>query len=608
MFNKTFLLGTVASFLISNTAFAQIVEDEIIVTSSRLNQTQSEVGSSISVISADDIEKLGFDFVIDAVATAPGVTVNQNGGFGGVASVRIRGAASEQTLVLIDGVTVNDPSSPGGGLDFARLDTDSIEKIEILKGPQSTLWGSDAIGGVVSIITKRPEAGFGSTAFAEYGSFNTVRGGVSVKGGGDRGDFRLAVATIDTDGISKADENNGNIEEDGYKSYTLSGRGGLNLPIEGRLDISARYTDAKTEFDSFVFGNQGNVGDGDDETESKEFAGNISLKVPTFDGRLENHFLIGYSDIDRQNFSGGAPSFGAKGKRMTARYQGTLNINDKNTLAFGAEHEESTADDQDTSINSLFGLYEFKPIDDLTLTGGVRFDDHERFGTETTGRVAAAYSPTEILTFRASWGQGFKAPTLFQTTFFCCGATQANANLQAERSEAFDVGLELTTPDRRAQIGVTYFTQDVENLITFSFADSGYSNIVGADTKGVEVFANYQVLDWLGLGANYAYLDAIDNTGSRLIRVPEHSGDVTLTVDPKGPLSGTLLARYNGEERDGGAVVDDWVRLDLNAAYEFNTSVEFYGRIENLLDEQYQQIIGYGTPGLSGSVGVRLRY
>ena len=605
---KTLLLGTVASLLLSNTAFAQTVDDEIIVTSSRLNQTQAEVGSSISVITADNMETLGFDFVVDAIASAPGVTVNQNGSFGGQSSVRIRGAASEQTLVLIDGVTVNDPSSPGGGLDFARLDTDSIEKIEILKGPQSTLWGSDAIGGVVSIITKRPEQGFGANAFAEYGSFNTIRGGASVNGGSAKGDFRLAVSAIDTDGISKADEINGNTEDDGYKSYTVSGRGGINLPIDGRIDVTARYTDATTEFDSFVFGNQGNVGDGDEMTESKEFAGNISLTVPTFEGRLENHLLLGYSDIDRQNFSGGAPSFGAKGDRMTARYQGTLNINANNTLAFGAEHEESSADDAETSINSLFGLYEFKPIDDLTLTGGIRFDDHERFGSETTGRVAAAYSPTDILTLRASWGQGFKAPTIFQTTFFCCGATQANANLQAERSDAYDVGVELSTPDGRGQVGVTYFTQDVENLITFSFADGGYSNIVGADTKGVEVFASYQILDWVGIGATYAYLDAVDNAGNTLIRVPEHSGDVTVSFDPDGPLSGAVLVRYNGEEVDGGTVLDDWIRIDLNAAYAFNDSVEFYGRIENLFDEQYQQVIGYGTPGTSGSVGVRLRY
>ena len=608
MFTKSLFLSGIAASILSAPAFAQTTDDEIIVTSSRLNQTQTEVGSSVSVISQDDIEKLGFGFAVDAIAAAPGVTVNQNGSFGGQASVRIRGASSEQTLVLFDGVTVNDPSSPGGGLNFSRIDTNSIEKIEILKGPQSTLWGTDAIGGVVSITTKRPEPGFGGNAFAEYGSFNTLRGGASVNGSNDTGDFRLALTGIDTDGISKADEVNGNTENDGYTSYTLSGRGGINLPANAHLDVMALYTDAETEFDSFVFGDQGNVGDGDELNETQELSGKISLKLPLLEGRLENVLTVGYSDIDRQNFTNGASSFGAEGDRTTLRYQGTLNINESNTVAFGAEHEESTANDESTTIDGVFALYEFKPTDKLTLTGGVRLDDHERFGSETTGRVAAAYNPFDVLTLRASWGQGFKAPTIFQTTFFCCGATQANVNLQPERSDAFDIGAELRTPDGRGQAGVTYFNQDVENLITFSFADGGYSNIVGADTKGFEVFGNYQITEWLNVAANYAYLNATDNTGGALVRVPKNSGDVTVSIDPKGPFSGAILARFNGEEADSNGMVENWTRIDLNAAYALNDSVEFYGRIENLFDEQYQQIIGYGTPGLSGSVGVRLQY
>lgn len=610
MFTKSLLMGgATLSILCCMPAVAQTVDDnEIIVTSSRLNQTQTEMGSSVSIISKDDIEKLGFDFAVDAIAAAPGVTINQNGSFGGQASVRIRGASSEQTLVLIDGVSVNDPSSPGGGLDFSRIDTNSIETIEILKGPQSTLWGTDAIGGVVSIITKRPESGFGGEAFAEYGSFNTFRGGASVNGANDSGDYRLALTGIDTDGISKADEENGNTEEDGYTSYTLSGRGGFNLPADARLDISALYRDAETEFDSFVFGQQGNVGDGDELTKTEELSGSVSLKLPLLEGRLENVVILGYSDIDRQSFSNGATGFGSEGDRTSLRYQGTLNIDEGQTLAFGAEHEKSTANDDDTTIDGVFALYEYSPAEALTLTGGVRLDDHETFGSETTGRVAAAYNPSDVLTLRASWGQGFKAPTIFQTTFFCCGATQANADLQPERSEAFDIGAELRTPDGRGQAGVTVFTQDVENLITFSFADGGYSNIVGADTKGVEVFGSYQIKDWLNVEANYAYIDAEDNTGNALIRVPKNSGDVTVSLDPEGPLSGAILARFNGEEPDSGGDVESWSRVDLNGAYELNDSVEFYGRLANVFDDQYQQVIGYGTPGRSGSVGVRLRY
>jgi len=184
--------------------------DAIVVEGSRLAQTETEIGSSVSIVTSEDIEELGVDFAVDAIAAAPGVTVNQNGPFGGQAAVRIRGAASEQTLVLIDGIPVNDPSSPGGGFNFARVDSENIERIEVLKGAQSTLWGSDAIGGVVSITTKSASKKLGGSAFAEYGSFSTFRGGASIENGNDKGDFRLAVTGTSTDGISRADENDVN--------------------------------------------------------------------------------------------------------------------------------------------------------------------------------------------------------------------------------------------------------------------------------------------------------------------------------------------------------------------------------------------------------------
>lgn len=610
MIYKTLLLGA-ASLACLNAALAQDSEtktlDTVTIEGSRLDQAETEIGSSVSVITADDIDLLGYDFAVDAIAAAPGVTINQNGAFGGSASIRIRGASSEQTLVLIDGVTVNDPTSPGGGFNFARLDTESIERIEILKGPQSTLWGTDAIGGVVSITTKRPEDGFGGTAFGEFGSFNTFRGGASVNAANDTGDFRLALTGTTTDGISKADEDNGNTEDDGFDSYTFSGRAGLNLPANARLDGSLVYTDAEAEFDSFSFGAQGNVGDGDEVSETEELSAHIALKLPLLNDRFENLFLVNFSEIDRQNYTNGASSFGSDGDRMTYRYQGTFTVNDQNKIAFGAEREDSEANGSDTSIDGLFALYEFKPVETVTLTGGLRVDDHERFGSETTGRVAAAYNPNEQMTLRASWGQGFKAPTIFQTTFFCCGATEPNPLLQPETSDAFDVGADWRSVDGRAEAGITYFDQDTDNLIRF--ANGSYENISQVSSRGVELYGSYQLNDWLKASANYAYIDAeAEGASTQLVRVPVHSGDVTLAIDPKGPFSGAVLVRYNGDENDNNGEVPAWGRVDLSGAYEVSEKVELFGRVENLFDEDYQQILGYGTPGISGSIGVRLRY
>ena len=290
---------------------------------------------------------------------------------------------------------------------------------------------------------------------------------------------------------------------------------------------------------------------------------------------------------------------------MLYRYQGTLGINETNTLAFGVEREETTSGDEDTSIDGLFALYEWQATDALTLTGGFRVDDHNTFGTETTGRVAAAYNPNVQLTLRASWGQGFKAPTLFQLSGG--GFAAPNPNLQPETSEAFDAGIDWRSKDGRFEAGITVFDSDIEDLI--SFASTGYFNEAQVKTRGIELAGRVVITDWLSVDANYAYIDAEDSNGNPLRRIPEHSGDIRFNIDPNGPFSGNVLVRHNGEEPNSATTeVDSWTRVDVTGSYDLNETVELFGRLENLFDEEYQQILGYGTPDLSGYVGVRLRY
>ena len=617
---RTSLLFLLMFLLIASAAASAVAEtpakgqdqhpvDTIIVTGTRLQQTAAESGTTVRIIDAEEMAALGFSHALDAIAKAPGVTINQNGAFGGAATVRIRGAAGAQTLVLIDGLPVNDASSPGGGFDFARLDTEHIERIEILSGPQSTLWGSDAIGGVVAITTKQPEEGPSGSLFAQGGSYGALRGGASVGRGGGAGHFRLAATRLHADGISRADNSNGNAEDDSLDSLTLVAQGGLNLPQGAQLEGSLLWNDSETEFDSFVFGAQGNVGDGDEISKTKELSGQIALKAPLFAGRFNNLALVGRTEIDRENFSEGAQSFAAKGERTLFRYQGALAIDTRNRLVVGAERQESSTSGNDSSINGYFALYEWRPVDLLTLTGGLRSDDHERFGAETTGRIAAALRPIPNLRLHSSWGQGFKAPTIFQTTFFCCGAPAANEALRPERSEGIDLGAEWRPDSGLGHIGLTFFRQDTKDLIDFSFAVGGYENIAKVESEGIELSAGWRLTDSLALSADYAYIAAREDDGTALPRLPKHSGDLMLDYDPSGPFAGTVLLRFNGRETNSdGSRLDSWTRVDVNARYALSPRLELFGRIENLLDTHYQQVLGYGTPGLSGSVGIRWRY
>jgi vitamin B12 transporter len=607
---RAFKFATVmwlVSLFISFTAVAQSengnndIADVIQITGTRIAQPLREVGSSIGVITADDIVLMGYRNAIDAIASVPGVTVNQNGSFGAVATVRIRGALSEQTLVLIDGVPVNDPTSPGGGFDFARLDTSNIEKIEVLKGNQSTLWGSDAIGGVVNIVTKRAD-NTSAKVFSEIGSFSTYRGGVEANIAKEGFSARLSFNGITSNGISKAEKKDGNNERDGFDSKTFSANTSLSLPHNATLLSSVLYNDSKLEYDGY--GVKTGVADSDVATETEEIAASMTLKIPLLNGLYENSFNMSYSDTERDYFSNGSPAYDYAGHRLLFRYQGTLNFNDKNRLAFGAEHETSQSGTDDNEIQGYFTLYEFKPLKATTLSAAVRIDDHDVYGSKTTTKFTAAWNPTVFATLRGSWGEGFKAPTIFQLTYFnpWSSKTQANKNLQPETSTSYDLGVDLNF--EKAKISVTYFDQDTKNQIIY--ANGWYENESVVNSDGVEVSAQYDMLKILSISADYAYIDAKTGTNTQLLSVPKNSADFTISFKPSQRSSSSILVRYNGKEKNTNGNVKSWTRVDVNTNYRITERLSAFAKVENLFDENYQQVYGYGTPGISGLVGVSL--
>ncbi len=574
--------------------------EEVVVEAFRLSTPEDETGSSVWIVDQALIERRGYVHMTDALTSVPGVTINQNGSFGGSASARIRGASSDQTLVLVDGIMVNDVSSPGGGFNFGTMDLSDVQRIEVLKGPQSTLWGSDAIGGIINIVSKEAEDGLTGELSGSGGSFSTQQYQGSVAGAGDVGSFRFSYYDFSTDGISKADEDDGNTEEDGYDAETISFRAGLNLPADARLEVNYRSTEADTEFDSF--GLATGVEDGDELSKTETSTSQVTLTIPVLDGRLQNTLRYADTDIDRENFSNGAPSFSAEGDRKVLQYQGTFALTDSQQISIGYEDEDADSGNNDASNKGIYALYQFSPLDALTVSMGLRQDDHDDYGEETVARVSAAWQVNENVGLRASWGEGFKVPTIFQTTFFCCGATGPNTNLQPEESEAFDIGVDWRFD--RGELSLTYFDQDTENQLNFSFAVGGYENLDEVDSQGLEFALDYRLTNTLSASTNITYIDSEDGNGGELVRLPEITADIALSWQPSEKLQSTLVVVYNDEEEDSRGTVDSWTRVDLSASYRFNDNLRLFARVENLADEDYQQIFGYGTPERSGYLGV----
>ncbi|WBQ09389.1 TonB-dependent receptor [Hyphomonadaceae bacterium ML37] len=573
--------------------------DVIEVTAVRLPALVSESAAAITLIGRAELDRAAF--VVDALAAAPGVTINQSGAFGGASAVRIRGASGGQTLVLVDGVPVNDATSPGGAYNFAALDPDAVERIEILRGAQSVIWGSDAIGGVVSIQTRRAAPGTGVSGFAEAGSFDTVRAGAAFEASGDAGALRIGASTFNTGGISKADERDGNTERDGYDALTLHASGRLELGGAGALDLAARQTRARTEYDGF--GLPTGVIDSDDFDKTRDRSASLRWSNSFAGDAITAQALIGYSDIERDVFS--AFPFSARGERTIARVDGAWTLEAGHRLAAGLDLERSQADGVSSRQEGVFVLAELRPAAGMVLSAGVRRDESDRYGGATTGRVGASAQVSEAVRLRANAGTGFRAPSIFQTSFFCCGATAPNADLRAEESIGYDIGADVTLAGGRIMLEATWFAQDITDLIDFSFAAGGYENIARADTYGAELAARAALSDQWSVSASYAWLEAEDGTGARLARLPRHTADAALSYE-SDRWGATVSGRYNSEEFDANGTVPAWTRLDLNAHYQLTSRLQVYGWVENLLDRHYQQVFGYGTPGRSAWAGVRL--
>ena len=597
-------------FLLFNSIIlqAQVIDDtskldEIIVKSTRSNSNVYQLGSSVEIISAEEIKKNSFNFVSEALQTSSGVYVSQTGSFGGTATVRIRGASSDQTLVLIDGVPISDPSSPGGGYDFSSLLTSNIDRIEILKGSQSTLWGSDAIGGVINIVTFENASIPNIHLNTEIGSFNTEKIGTDFNIANEHNSLFLSYDSYKSDGISKADKRDGNSEKDGIGSRSYLLKTNHNI-FNSEISSNINYRESDVDYDGYGFAT--GVTDSDENTKGRQLNWSLLLRKAFLDDQLVNSILFGESEIDRKYYTNNIENFSAKGERKFIRYVGNYSLNDNNSFTFGFENEEVTTSGVDFDTRSIFLLYETLISKNFGFSLGLRGDDRNNLASQETPKITAFYNLNDEWRLRANWGEGFKLPTIFQSTFFCCGAEKPNENLLPETSEGYEIGIDYKSNENFNKIGVTFFDQDISNMIDFSFSIGGYENIKKVYSKGVEVNFVSQLKDNITISGSFTKLDSENEFGSRLSRLPEEKGNLNIDFSLGLKNNFYISLFYNGDEVDPRGEVSDWFRSDLNFSRNISDKAKIYFKVKNIFDEEYQDIYGYGTEERSFSIGINL--
>jgi vitamin B12 transporter len=587
----------------------------VIVTATRIPTSEREIGSAVTVITEEEIKAKGYTTAKDVLKGTMGLDVISNGGPGAQTSVFLRGANSYHTLVLIDGMEMGDPTLVQRQFDFANLTVDNIERIEIVRGPQSVLYGADAMGGVINIITKGWKKEPTIYGGAEGGSFSTARQFVGLGTANEWANFSFDFSHIRTEGISAADSDlPGNTERDAWENYTVSSRLGIEPTDWLDVGVSFRFHNGRTDIDN----GGGPYQDQEDYYEDKqEIFVRPHLRLTAFDGFWEQVLAYGYTSHQRKYHypSGGSGDY--DGAKQELSWQHNLYLHKINTLTLGFEYETEmmhtydwgSGQDDSAYTYSLFAQDQIKLFDISFTTLGIRWDNHEEFGDHTTFRVTQAFVFDKIgTTVKGSVGSGFRAPSLFELYSPLFG----NFDLDPEESIGWDVGVEQSLFDDRITLGVTYFHNDFEDIIVWQ--PVGYMNVEEAETYGVESFI--EVLPFKDLSARvmYTYTHTDDDEGEPLLRRPMHKAGLNVCyrfLDERGTANVDLL--YVGGRDDfiygfGRVDIPDYVVVNLGVSYKVHKYVELFARIENLLDYDYEEVYGYGTQGFGVYGGVKLRY
>lgn len=638
------LLSTgLALLLLGGSALAQEIQlDEVLVTAGRTPAPTQSVGRAYTILEGERLEADQVRDVADALRRVPGLSVSGTGTFGGLTQLRVRGSEGNHVLVLIDGVEASETST--GEFDFGTLLAAEVERIEVLRGPQSAFFGSNALAGVVNIITKGGiRNGRAADVTIEGGSFGTGYGAASLRGGGTRWDGAISVAGRSTDGFNLS---RFGTEDDGSRNATLNAKGTFDLTETLTLDGNLRAVDQRVDTDGadFVFpptATAGRIIDTDEDGESTDLLGSVGLTSVLLDGALTQRLRLSGNETRRTFDVDGTRSSASEGSRIAGLYQATYAFETpefaeaKHQITGGYEIERETfrarepvfdatqLERQRRDLQGLVAEYRGTFLDQFHLTGAVRQDFNDAFEDVATYSASAAWQiPNRGTRLHASLGTGVTNPTFFEQFGFIPGSFIGNESLKPEESFGWDIGVEQRFLDDRLVVDLTYFRQDLENeivtLFTPTFRSTAENQEGTSKRQGVEVAGTLNIFDGFSATASYTYTDATDPDGEIEVRRPKHSGSFTAAyvfADDRARIFAETIfngrmddLEFAGITADGRVTLDSYTLVTIGGSYKFTDTLEGFARVENLFDEDYEEVFDFRTAGRGAFAGLKARF
>lgn len=597
----------------------------ILVNASRGEELRTEdYTGSASVLLRKQMDQRQVRDVAEVLRDVPGVAISS---IPGQTQLRLRGSEGNHVLVLVDGIEVSDPF--GGEFDLGTLQAEPGSYVEVLRGPQSALYGSDAIGGVVA-YQSGTQRGF--SARAEGGTQGTLNAAARLGLGGYAQNLSLSATVVSTDGEPNAIGGTRNIGRD---SYTLSAKGAAALGEVVTLRGVARYIRTEGDYNDQDFDPTsptfGYVIDSPGTTyENEAFYALAGLRVDTLDGRWSHDFSAQIADIGRDTFSAFGRSSGSEGDRLKASYVSAFKIQDTHSVTFAADWERERFRNTDPfgfafggreAIENvgLVGEYRYDG-GEFDLSAAIRHDINDRFADATTFKIGASYRILDDTRLRAAIGSGIKNPGFYELFGYVDGRFIGNANLKPEKSTGWEVGVDQDLADDNIRLSATWFDSELKNEIFTDYPAPTYiatpANSGAKSTrKGIELSANAHLGDQVTLDAAYTWLDA-EEDGVTEVRRPKNVASAALNwTAPDNRTSATLIVRHNGEAEDLAftdpsfipvrVTLDDYTLVNFAATIRLSEKFELFGRVENLLDEGYEQVFSFVSPGRSATIGLR---